>query len=122
VGGWRGRRDTGGPAAKTAALRNRFFDLQDLLQRIDIRIDEHPPVDFDGGIISEMDRVLHRVRVNQLMGNVELRQEPCDQYCLLSSGTGEKPYGHTLPPPLSPANSHLWTSTQTVFLMFMEVK
>jgi hypothetical protein len=57
---------------------------------------------------------------NQLMRYLESAQKACDQAGLLLLATGEKPHGHSFPPPHP--GIQLSAIEQTVFLTYTNVK
>src|SRR2546423_1342684 len=65
-----------------------------------VGIDEQAPVDFHCRVGSEVNRLADdMLGLHELVIDVVLRKKPCDKTCLLTSTSGEKPYGH--PPLLS---------------------
>jgi len=59
--------------------RERLADVEDFLQRVDVRIDEQASVDFNRGISAEMERIgAIRVRLNELVVNMKLAQKTGD--------------------------------------------
>jgi hypothetical protein len=67
-----GRRDARSP-------RERLADVEDFLQRVDVRIDEQASVDFNRGISAEMERIgAIRVWLNELVVNMKLAQKTGD--------------------------------------------
>jgi hypothetical protein len=92
---------TARPAAPTGIASERAptfagsVDVEDFLQRVDIRIYEHPAIYFNSGVGSEVVRVtLVLFGSNELVLDSELPQKTCYQTCLVSLTTGEEPYGH----------------------------
>ena len=89
------------PWATNAAGRAGLVDVEDFLQRVDIRIDEQATVDFDRGISAQMKRIrMKLLGAHELVVDMKPTQKTGDEAGLLLFTTGEKPYGH--PPLLHP--------------------
>ncbi|HEX9985349.1 MAG TPA: hypothetical protein VGF69_18985, partial [Thermoanaerobaculia bacterium] len=88
-------------AQKYAALRlRRRFYVQDLFERVDVRVDEHAAIDFHGRVITKMMRVRicqPRFGAYELVLDAKLVQKACNQARFMFFSTGEEPYGHRSP-------------------------
>src|SRR4029079_10701650 len=86
--------------------------LEDCVERVDVRIDEHPAVDLQRWFGSEVHGVRPGVRLlNELVLDVKLIEKSCNQSRLLLLGSGEKPYGHPPLPSTRAVSIHLDSST-----------
>jgi YD repeat-containing protein len=69
------------PSAPTRrrAVRRASLDVEDLLQRVFVGVDEQASIDFDCGVRSQVEGVrLVLFRPDQLVSDFELPQESCD--------------------------------------------
>jgi YD repeat-containing protein len=61
------------------AVRRASLDVEDLLQRVFVGVDEQASIDFDSGVRSQVKGVrLVLFRPDQLVSDFELPQESCD--------------------------------------------
>jgi hypothetical protein len=79
--------------------------VKDLLQRVDIRIDEHASINFERGIGAEVKRFRRQLLgARQFVCDVMLCEKACDEARFLFLASGEKPNGHP-PLPCHPGSS-----------------
>src|SRR6266550_3311796 len=77
-------------------------DVEDLLQRVDVGVDEEASVDFEGRVRAEVERLrLELLGREHLVVDVVACQEALDQAGFMSFCSGDKPYSHP-PLPFSP--------------------
>src|SRR6202022_1820774 len=73
--------------------------VEDLLQRVFVGINEEPAVDFHGRVGAHVEDLgIELFRARQLVSYAVLREKTENETCLLFLASGEKPYGH--PPSL----------------------
>src|SRR5205823_5464497 len=100
-----------------------LLHVEDLLERVDVRIDEQAAIDFERRIGSEVERfALVLLGARHLVSDAVLREKPLNQCCFLSSTSREKPYGHPPLPHSRPVFASILDEYQTVSLFRTNVK
>ena len=70
---------TGAPPVRRRGVRRASLDVQDLLQRVFVGVDEQASIDFEGGIRAEMEGIrLVLFRPDKLVSDLELPEKPCN--------------------------------------------
>src|SRR3954447_20197789 len=90
-------------------------DVEDFLQRVDVRVDEEASVDFQGRVGAEMERLrLELLGREHLVIDLVSRQKSLNQAGFVSLCSRDEPYGHA--PLLSHPNAGptVRTSMRTV--------